>query len=131
MGRAATFEKPDLGGVLQRADSDWNWNGDKAISDSAVKWYEAFLKVVYNNPGGRSYIVTTEADQLWHTHMTFTARYRQYCISILGFFLDHTPPLDTYVASPDDVTAAQTAYSTVLSPADVGTISPDLIKPCW
>jgi hypothetical protein len=130
MGRAASFSPPDLNGVIGRADRDWNWGGNADTIANAQKWYVAFLNVVYLNPGGRCYIVTDEADELWHTHMTFTVRYRSYCESILGFFLDHTPPLDVYQATATDVAAAQTAYQAVL-PKDAGGITPDLIKPCW
>ena len=131
MGRAAQFVEPDLTGVVERADRDSNWGGDKGKIGNAKKWYVAFLHAVYNSPGGRCYIVTDEADQLWHTHMTFSVRYRAYCESILGTFLDHTPPLDSYQATAADVAAAQTAYTPILPAADVAKIQPDLIKPCW
>lgn len=122
MGRAPQFEAPDLSGITDRAARDYNWQGNDEAT--AVKWYVAFLALVYKNPGGQNYIVTTQADQLWHTHMTFTVRYRQYCESVLGFFLDHTPLATVPVLTEPEIQAVQAAYQ------NVGKVSPDLIVPC-
>src|SRR5690242_19295673 len=125
MTRAALFVEPDLTGIIERAAADANWpKNDQAIRDNAKKWYVAFLHVVYNNPGGRCFIVTNEADDLWHTHITFTLRYRQWCESVLGFYLDHTPALHDYQATQADAAAATAAYSQVLPGS--GQIQPDL-----
>lgn len=115
MGKAAEFQAPDLisTGILDRAAEDWEWKGQVA-KNKAMKWYVAFLNVVYNNPGGRNFIVTREADELWHTHITFTLKYRQYCEAILGFYLEHTPYPQGYPkATAKDVRAAQQAYKPV------------------
>jgi len=130
MPRATQFVEPDLTGIIERAASDWKWPKNKPnVSANAKMWYVAFLHVVYNSPGGRCFIVTDEADDLWHTHMTFSVRYRQWCESILGFYLDHTPALHDVQATQADADAATAAYSQVLPSA--GQIQPDLIKPCW
>ena len=130
MGKAAKFQAPDLigTGILDRAARDWGWKGPEA-KRRATEWYVAFLNVVYNNPGGRVFIVTKEADQLWHTHITYTVRYRQYCEAILGFYLDHTPTFHTITFTAEDAKAAQQAYEGVIP--NYASITPDLISCCW
>lgn len=39
----------------------------------------------------RDWTVTGEVDEMWHTFILFTRRYRQFCESILGEFIDHIP----------------------------------------
>jgi hypothetical protein len=132
MGKAAEFQAPDLieTGILDRAADDWGWKG-QAVKNQAIKWYVAFLQVVYNNPGGRNFIVTREADELWHTHVTFTTKYRQYCEAILGFYLDHTPPAPGYSAkaTAKDVRAAKRAYKPVTD--DWPDIRAAILVNCW
>lgn len=114
MGKACEFQAPDLSstGILERAARDWGWKG-QIDKNRAAKWYVAFLHVVYNNPGGQNFMVTEEADQLWHTHITFTLKYRQYCEAILGFYLDHTPSIRPPKYSATDVRYAKNAYKAV------------------
>ncbi|HKC18791.1 MAG TPA: hypothetical protein VKE27_04095 [Candidatus Dormibacteraeota bacterium] len=96
MGRAVAFQPPDLTDIIDRAAKDWRWSPTQ--KKQARVWYERFLELVYDHPGGMVYIITPEADQLWHTHITFTVRYREYCDGILGFYLEHTP--DKYAPTP-------------------------------
>lgn len=133
MGKAAQFQAPDLEetGILDRAAEDWGWK-DQATRNLAIKWYVAFLEVVYNNPGGRNVLITREADQLWHTHITFTVKYRQYCEAVLGFYLDHTPQERGYrtTVSPKDVEVAKQAYKAVVD--DWSDINVEMISiVCW
>lgn len=131
MGKAAEFQAPDLigTGILARAAEDWGWRKGQIASNRATKWYVGFLNVVYNNPGGRSFIVTREADQLWHTHITFTLKYRQYCEAILGFYLDHTPLTHTLKATAKDVRDAKRAYKGITD--DWNDITAELLVNCW
>ena len=130
MGKAAEFQAPDLigTGILDRAEKAGGWKG-QATRNRAIKWYVAFLNLVYNNPGGRNFVITEEADQLWHTHITFTVRYRQYCEAILGFYLDHTP--DPYPRKPTakDVRDAKRAYKPLTE--DWNDIRLEMIVNCW
>jgi hypothetical protein len=32
-------------------------------------------------------------DHIWHSHILYSKRYRQFCISCIGFFVDHRPNL--------------------------------------
>lgn len=133
MGKAAEFQPPELTetGILDRAQEEWGW--DQAKRNSAVKWYGAFLHLVYNKPGGRNFIITKEADQLWHTHISFTIRYRQYCEAILGFYLDHTPipsQIEGKVkATAADVRYAKQVYKELVD--DWNDIRAEIIPPCW
>ena len=111
MGRAAEFVAPDLSGVITRASNEYNWT--KAQAADAQTWYVNFLRLVWANPGGVSYIVGENADRLWHTHMTFSVRYTAYCLAIFGFYLDHTP-----IPNPAPLTSAEqqacvAAYATI------------------
>lgn len=124
MGRAAAFVAPDLSGVITRATSEYKWT--KAQAADAETWYVNFLHLVWSNPGGVSYIVGQNADQLWHTHMTFSVRYTAYCMAILGFYLDHTP-----IPNPPPLTAAVksacvAAYATI----GVNNVNPNSITAC-
>src|SRR5260370_15932540 len=90
VGRAATFVKPDLSGILERAKAEYKWKGPDDATEAEL-WYDRFLELVWGNPGGVTYMVGEKADQLWHTHISFTTRYSAYCLAIFGFVLDHTP----------------------------------------
>lgn len=130
MGKASEFQAPDLigTGILERAARDWGWKG-QTEKNQAAKWYIAFLHVVYNNPGGENVMVTVEADQLWHTHITFTVKYRQYCEAILGFYLDHTPSIYPPKRTAKDVRNARNAYKAVTD--DWPDITIRVINYCW
>ncbi|HEV2140279.1 MAG TPA: hypothetical protein VGT01_03730 [Candidatus Dormibacteraeota bacterium] len=111
MGKAATFRKPNLvsNGVLARARADNKWN--KTTTARARTWYERFLEVCYNNRrGARIYLLTAEADKLWHTHITFTRSYRNYCESVLGSFLDHTPVIPRRAPTKAERARARVQY---------------------
>lgn len=129
MGRAAKFSPPDLAttGVLAQAISDFGWS--KATAAKAEGWYDRFLELCYDNPGSTPPLLTAEADKLWHTHITFTQQYANYCNSILGFYLDHIPDVPRRPPTPAEVAAARAWYSkwgTTLA----RTILPNMIVQC-
>jgi hypothetical protein len=129
MGRAAKFAPPDLAttGVLAQAISDFGWS--KATAGKAETWYDRFLELCYDNPGSTPPLLTTEADKLWHTHITFTQQYTNYCNSILGFYLDHIPDLPRRPPTPAELAAARAAYAK-WGIALARTIRPDMIVQC-
>src|SRR5260370_7280942 len=90
MGRAATFVKPDLTGILDRAKAEYKWKGPNDATEAEL-WYDRFLELVWANPAGVTYMVGEKADQLCHTHISFTTRYRAYYLAISAFVLHHTP----------------------------------------
>lgn len=61
-----------------------------AQADEAVGLYRCFLKlcVLYS---GLAIVPTHQLDQVWHTHMLDTAKYRADCDRVFGRFLDHFP----------------------------------------
>lgn len=125
MGRAAAFAPPDLSGVLDRAIKEYKWTA--ATAANAQLWYDRFLNLVWANPGGVTYVVTQEADQLWHTHMTFTNRYTAYCMAIFGFYLSHTPVPNAGALTAPEQQACAAAYATIgviLTPVDINSITP-------
>lgn len=36
-------------------------------------------------------LLSKPVDELWHLFITFTPQYRQFCSSIMGFYVDHQP----------------------------------------
>ena len=127
MGRAASFSPPDLdsNGVLQRAMSDNKWS--KTRADNARTWYEHFLEVCYSYPGAVVHLMTPDADELWHTHITFTRPYRNYCDSILGYYLDHNPVVPRRAPTAAEKQTAAQQYSQWTATA---TVLPDMIIQC-
>ena len=125
MGRAAAFVAPDLSGILERAKSEYKWTGRNDATEAEL-WYDRFLQLVWDNPGGVTYMVGDKADQLWHTHISFTTRYRAYCLAIFGFVLDHTPTPNAPPLTAAETAAAIAAYAT----KGWGPIQPDMIVPC-
>ena len=123
MGKAAVFQPPDLTGVIERATKDYKWT--KAQASEAQTWYGYFLNVVWNNPGGVSYIVGLNADRLWHTHMTFSIRYTAYCMAILGFYLNHTPIANSGPLTAAEQRACVAAYAAIgVKIEDISSITP-------
>lgn len=121
MGRSAVFVAPDLSGILDTAKAEYGWTD--ADAQLARTWYDHFLELNWATPGGHIYMINASADKLWHTHITFTARYRNYCDSVLGFYLEHTPIYPRPKASAREQAAARAQY------AKWGAV-PDLIVRC-
>jgi hypothetical protein len=125
MAMAAQFIPPDLTGVIDRARKEYGWND--ADEADAQKWYVAFLNLVWKNPGGASYVVTENADRLWHTHMTFSVRYTNYCMAVFGFYLNHTPipnPAPLTLAEQQACAAAYATIGVTLTKTDINSITP-------
>lgn len=133
MARATGFVPPDLDstGILARAAADEGWPGGATgkTAQKAELWYDRFLELCYDNPGSAPPLLTSEADQLWHTHITFTQQYTNWCQSILGFYLDHIPNVPRRPPTAAELAAAKKAYSK-WGPTVVKTITPDMIVGC-
>jgi hypothetical protein len=61
-----------------------------AEADDAVGLYRCFLKLCVLYPAW-AIVPTHQLDQVWHTHMLDTAKYRADCDRVFGRFLDHFP----------------------------------------
>lgn len=59
-------------------------------ADAATAKYRQYLKLCAIYPG-KSIVPNKEIDQVWHTHILDTAKYRDDCELIFGRFLDHFP----------------------------------------
>jgi hypothetical protein len=125
MGRAVKFQAPDLTEIVDRAARDWRWTATQRAD--AVLWYPRFLHLVYDNPGGATYMISVAADQLWHTHITYTVRYREYCEAILGFYLEHTPIANPPPPTPAQLRAVRAMYKKKRWPPPTAYV----IVPCW
>ncbi|HET7338873.1 MAG TPA: hypothetical protein VFK22_04945 [Candidatus Dormibacteraeota bacterium] len=91
MARAKTFRPPELkrSGVLARVQQQRRWGAERA--NEAEEWYRRHLRIAFERGGKPVYVIHRDADVLWHTHITFTKAYRDYCLDVFGEFLDHTP----------------------------------------
>ena len=141
MGRASAFVAPDLinTGILDQAVTENGWK--QPIADQARVWYDRFLELCYDNPGRPVPILTQNADKLWHTHITFTKQYTNYCMAILGFYLDHIPNVPRRAPTPAEVAAARALYAkfdtasasataSAGNTASASIITPDMIIQC-
>jgi hypothetical protein len=59
-------------------------------ADRAVGLYRGFLKLSALVPGV-TLVPTRLLDQVWHTHVLDTAKYRADCDKVFGRFVDHYP----------------------------------------
>src|SRR6185437_430953 len=59
-------------------------------ADQAVALYRGFLKLRALRPGF-ALVPTRLIDQVWHTHVLDTAKYRADCDQVFGRFVDHYP----------------------------------------
>lgn len=133
MGRASKFSPPDLDttGVLDQAAADCNWKGGstgKQAKDAEL-WYDRFLELCYDHPGSSPPLLTADADCLWHTHITFTQAYSNWCDSILGYYLDHVPNVPRRPPTPDELAVAKKWYAK-WGATVTGKISIDMIVGC-
>jgi hypothetical protein len=57
-------------------------------AESALKQFYA-LSVA--NPDEKTFAVSSVVDDYWHSHILYTAQYRQFCQTVFGGFMDHVP----------------------------------------
>ena len=61
-----------------------------ARATQAVEQYRRFLFLVYRYPD-QQIVPSREVDEVWHTHILDTAKYREDCDRLFGKFMDHWP----------------------------------------
>lgn len=77
----------DLDPIVVKVMYEESWTLQQALS--AVEEYRRFLFLTVTKPEA---IVPTEfVDAVWHAHILDTAKYRDDCQQLFGFFLDHFP----------------------------------------
>jgi hypothetical protein len=65
-----------------------SWTLEQATD--AIAQYRKFLLLTYLYPD-EQIVPSREVDQVWHTHILDTAKYRQDCEMLFGRFIDHWP----------------------------------------
>ncbi|MEO0758316.1 MAG: hypothetical protein AAFY78_15760 [Cyanobacteria bacterium J06648_16] len=73
---------------LIHAEDQEPWSLERATR--AIELYRRFLFLNYLYPD-RPIVPSREIDQVWHTHILDTAKYREDCDSLFGQFMDHWP----------------------------------------
>ena len=64
------------------------WSLERATR--AIELYRRFLFLVYKYPD-QKIVPSMEADEVWHTHILDTSKYREECDRLFGKFMDHWP----------------------------------------
>ncbi|NJN23732.1 MAG: glycine-rich domain-containing protein-like [Acaryochloridaceae cyanobacterium RL_2_7] len=82
------------------------WSYEKA--KGAIAQYRQFLCLVYLYPN-KQIIPSREVDDVWHTHILDTAKYREDCDLLFGDYLDHWPYLDR--SNPEEQLALEDAFA--------------------
>ncbi|MGD1865537.1 MAG: glycine-rich domain-containing protein [Phormidesmis sp.] len=87
----AKLSSVDFGPIaykLMHPDEGEPW--DLARVTQAVEQYRRFLFLSKHYPGHRV-VPSREVDEVWHTHILDTAKYREDCDILFGKFMDHWP----------------------------------------
>ena len=66
----------------------------KEQATKAINKYRKFLFLSYLYPL-EQIVPTPEIDRVWHTHILDTAKYREDCQVLFGYFMDHFPYFGT------------------------------------
>ncbi|MBA3679502.1 hypothetical protein H0W80_04965 [Candidatus Saccharibacteria bacterium] len=82
-----------------------------AQADVVTMKYRQYLKLCAMYPG-KSIVPNKEIDQVWHTHILDTAKYRDDCDQVFGKFLDHFPYFG--LRGEEDAQNLKTAYAVTL-----------------
>lgn len=73
---------------LMNPEEGEGWSVERATQ--AIEAYRRFLFLLQHYPD-RKIVPSREADQVWHTHILDTAKYREDCETVFGKFMDHWP----------------------------------------
>lgn len=73
---------------LMHAEDREPWSLERATR--AIELYRRFLLLNYLYPD-QPIVPSREIDQVWHTHILDTAKYREDCDVLFGQFMDHWP----------------------------------------
>jgi hypothetical protein len=73
---------------LMHPEDSEGWSLERVTR--AVELYRRFLFLNHLYPD-RPIVPSREIDQVWHTHILDTAKYREDCDTLFGHFMDHWP----------------------------------------
>lgn len=85
----------------QRRDGEQLWDEERVAR--ALAEYKQFLALMYWNPDA-PLVPSQDIDDVWHTHVLHTERYRADCERIFGSFQDHSPSSGTSADLEDEFT---------------------------
>ena len=75
---------------LPKENDGQAWSQEKA--NQAEVWYKRFLKlIVLTSTKEVKLVPSKDIDEVWHTHILHTAKYRRDCNYVCGRYLDHYP----------------------------------------
>lgn len=66
------------------------WSIEKVAE--MIQQYRGFLFVIWKFPDDIA-VPTHDLDEVWHTHILFTDKYKKDCKHIFGKYVDHNPNL--------------------------------------
>lgn len=75
--------------ILDDFQQQKHWTKDRVLV--ADTWYRNFLWLSYLHLDHPVFAIYKDSDDLWHAHMLYTKRYREFVVPIFGQFLNHTP----------------------------------------
>lgn len=95
-GRAkAKIAALDLAPLVTMAKKYFGLTDEETVQAEAD--YKHFLYLVYWNrreENGLTVVPTKRADMLWHAHLLFNREYNDFCISLVGKIIYHSPGLE-------------------------------------
>ena len=86
--RLAAIDFGPIAFKLMNPEEGQGWTLEQATD--AIEQYRRFLLLNHLYPN-QQIIPSREIDQVWHTHILDTAKYREDCEQLFGQFVDHWP----------------------------------------
>jgi len=88
LARLSAIDFGPIAYKLMNPEEGEGWTLERATQ--AIEDYRRFLFLMQHYPE-RKIVPSREADQVWHTHILDTAKYREDCDTVFGRFIDHWP----------------------------------------
>ena len=70
-----------------------HYSNENTIKES-ISRYEKFIKLISENKE-QSFVPTIDIDIVWHSHQLDTERYKNYCININGYLINHDDTIES------------------------------------
>lgn len=72
---------------------------DPRQAEELITEYLRYMTIVSENHG-QIFAPSDAVDEVWHTHLLFTADYAEFCEKVVGTFLHHRPATDKGLMQP-------------------------------
>ena len=105
LNRLSNIDFGPIAFKLMHPDTGKGWSIQKVTR--AIEQYRRFLFLHHRHPTAEL-VPTPEIDQVWHTHILDTVKYRQDCHWLFDRFIDHYPYLGL---GTDGKSALETKFS--------------------